>query len=85
VAHLADRLKGAGEFAASWPRDTKFPDLVQRRDIQAALTRLKYYDGPIDGRLGPVTAAAYAKYQVSRGEVADGFITLQSWRELTGR
>jgi len=84
VAHLADRLKGAGEFAASWPRATKFPDLKQRKDIQAALTRLKFYDGPIDGRLGPVTSAAYAKYQSSRGEVADGFITLNSWRELTG-
>jgi membrane-bound lytic murein transglycosylase B len=84
VAHLADRLKGAGEFAASWPRETKFPGLKQRKDIQAALTRLKFYDGPIDGRLGPVTSAAYAKYQSSRGEVADGFITLNSWRELTG-
>jgi membrane-bound lytic murein transglycosylase B len=84
VAHLADRLKGAGEFAASWPRETKFPDLKQRKDIQAALTRLKFYDGPVDGRLGPLSSAAYAKYQASRGEVADGFITLQSWRELTG-
>lgn len=84
VAHLADRLKGAGEFAASWPRETKFPDLKQRKDIQAALTRLTFYSGPIDGRLGPVTSAAYATYQSSRGEVADGFITLQSWRELTG-
>jgi membrane-bound lytic murein transglycosylase B len=85
VAHLADRLKGAGEFAAGWPRDTKFPDLKQRKDIQAALIRLKLLSGAVDGRLGPITAAAYAKFQASRGEVADGFITLQSWRELTGK
>ena len=85
VAHLADRLKGAGEFRATWPRDTKFPDLQQRKDIQAALARLGFLKGTSDGRLGPITAAAYAKYQQSRGEVADGFITLDAWRELTGR
>jgi membrane-bound lytic murein transglycosylase B len=85
VAHLADRLKGAGEFRATWPRDTKFPDLEQRKDIQAALARLGFLKGTSDGRLGPITAAAYAKYQQSRGEVADGFITLDAWRELTGR
>lgn len=85
VAHLADRLKGAGEFQAIWPRDTKFPDLQQRKDIQAALVRLGFLKGAADGRLGPVTSAAYAKYQQSRGEVADGFITLESWRELTAQ
>jgi membrane-bound lytic murein transglycosylase B len=83
VAHLADRLKGAGEFAALWPRDTKCPDLKQRKDIQAGLARQKLYDGPIDGRLGPITSAAYAKFQAQRGDVADGFITLEAWKELT--
>jgi membrane-bound lytic murein transglycosylase B len=85
VAHLADRLKGAGGFVAGWPRDTRFPDLAQRKDIQAALIRLRLLDGEVDGRLGPLTSAAYARYQASRGEVADGFITLRAWEELTGR
>jgi membrane-bound lytic murein transglycosylase B len=82
VAHLTDRLKGAGEFVASWPRDTKFPNLKQRKAIQEALMKLGLLDGTSDGRLGPVTQAAYAKFQASRGEVADGFITLQSYQEL---
>jgi membrane-bound lytic murein transglycosylase B len=84
VAHLADRLKGAGEFASSWPRDTAFPNLAQRKAIQQALIRLGFYDGPADGRIGPISQAAYARYQASRGEVADGFITLHSYEELTG-
>jgi membrane-bound lytic murein transglycosylase B len=83
VAHMTDRLKGGGEFVASWPRRTKFPNLAQRKAIQQALTRLGLYDGPVDGRIGPVTQAAYAKYQASRGEVADGFITRQSFEELS--
>lgn len=82
VAHLADRLKGAGDFAAGWPRDTKFPDLEQRRAIQQVLIRLGLLKGSSDGRLGPVTQHAYARFQAAHHEVADGFITLESYREL---
>ena len=83
VAHLADRLKGGKEFVRPWPTDTKFPDLQQRKAIQAALIKLKLLDGEADGRLGPKTSAAYAKFQASKGEVADGFITLDAYDELT--
>jgi membrane-bound lytic murein transglycosylase B len=83
VAHMADRLKGGGEFITAWPRATKFPDLDQRKAIQAALIKLKLYSGAVDGRLGPITAAAYAQFQASRGEVADGFIALRAYQELS--
>ncbi|MBD8066433.1 lytic murein transglycosylase [Devosia sp. PTR5] len=82
VAHLTDRLKGGGPFGAPWPRETRFPDLVQRRFIQEALMRLGFYQGAVDGRLGPVSQAAYARFQASRGEVADGFITRASSDKL---
>ncbi len=75
VAHLTDRLKGGGSFADDWPRGTAFPNLEQRRAIQAALARLGLYKGDVDGRLGPITQEAYARFQATRGEVADGFIT----------
>ncbi|HEY0920590.1 lytic murein transglycosylase, partial [Devosia sp.] len=45
VAHLTDRLKGAGDFVAAWPRGTRFPDLSQRQAIQQALAALGYYEG----------------------------------------
>jgi membrane-bound lytic murein transglycosylase B len=82
VAHLTDRLKGSKDFAAAWPRQTKFPNLAQRMAIQRALVRLGYYQGEVDGRIGPVTQAAYARFQAARGEVADGFITIGSFEEL---
>lgn len=82
VAHLADRLKGGGDFATDWPRATKFPDLAQRQAIQAKLRQLGLYNGAVDGRIGPVTQAAYARFQASRGEVADGFITRKSFEAL---
>jgi membrane-bound lytic murein transglycosylase B len=82
VAHMADRLKGAGEFSTAWPRGTKFPNLQQREAIQTALNKLGLLNGDSDGRLGPITQQAYAKFQASRGEVADGFLTLGAYEEL---
>lgn len=82
VAHLADRLKGGGSFVAAWPRTTKFPDLEQRKAIQKALIGLGLLTGAVDGRLGPQSQAAYARFQAQRGEVADGFITLGAYEEL---
>ena len=82
VAHMADRLKGGSEFVAAWPRKTKFPNLEQRKAIQQALIKLGLYEGVVDGRIGPVSQAAYAKFQAAKGEVADGFITLHSYEEL---
>jgi membrane-bound lytic murein transglycosylase B len=83
VAHLTDRLKGAGPFVTDWPRRTKFPNLAQRKAIQQALIDLGLYGGAVDGRIGPISQAAYARFHASRGEVADGFITLESYEELT--
>ncbi len=82
VAHLTDRLKGGGAFAHEWPRATAFPNLDQRMAIQQALAKLGLYEGSVDGRIGPISQAAYARFQAARGEVADGFITLQSYEEL---
>lgn len=82
VAHLTDRLKGSGSFVNDWPRSTKFPNLAQRKGIQEALIILGLYEGAVDGRIGPISQAAYAQFQASRGEVADGFITLRSYEEL---
>jgi lytic murein transglycosylase len=82
VAHLTDRLKGGGPFVTPWPRHTAFPDLAQRRAIQQALKALGLYDGAVDGRIGPLTQAAYARFQASRGEVADGFVTRAAYEAL---
>lgn len=82
VAHLTDRLKGGGAFVHDWPRATKFPNLAERKAIQQALIDLGLYQGAVDGRIGPISQAAYARFQASRGEVADGFITRHSYEEL---
>lgn len=82
VAHLADRLKGGGAFAHDWPRQTQFPDLAERKSIQAALIKLGFLEGAVDGLIGPKSQRAYAQFQASRGEVADGFVTKAAYDEL---
>jgi len=82
VAHLTDRLKGAGPFVSSWPKTTKFPNLEQRIAIQKLLKQLGYYDGKVDGRVGPISQEAYQKFQTAQGVIADGFITLRSYELL---
>ena len=82
VAHMTDRLKGGGGFVDDWPRDAALPNLDQRKGIQRALLALGLYDGSVDGRLGPITQEAYARFQASRGEVADGFITRAAYAAL---
>lgn len=82
VAHMTDRLKGGGAFVDDWPRQAAFPNLAERQAIQQALTRLGLYDGVIDGRLGPISQQAYARFQAAQGQVADGFITRAAYAAL---
>lgn len=82
VAHMTDRLKGGGAFAQDWPRGTAFPNLAQRKAIQQALIDLGLYQGAVDGRIGPISQAAYARFQAAQGQVADGFITRASYEAL---
>lgn len=78
VAYMTDRLKGSGAFVDDWPRGVALPNLAERQAIQRALAKLGLYDGIIDGRLGPISQEAYARFQAARGQVADGFITRAS-------
>jgi len=82
VAHMTARLKGGGGFVDDWPRGTALPNLSQRQAIQRALAALGLYQGSVDGRLGPITQEAYARFQASRGAVADGFITRAAFEAL---
>jgi len=82
VAHLTDRLKGAGGFVSAWSKDTRFPNLSQRIIIQKRLKQLGYYRGDVDGRIGPISQKAYQAFQKDKGLVPDGFITFDAYVRL---
>ncbi len=73
VGHLADRLMGGGEFVRSWPNGERPLTQAELEEIQRHLAKAGYYDGEIDGKLGPASRDAIRAYQNGRGMTADGF------------
>ena len=48
---------------------------ADRQQIQKMLQGMKYYQGPIDGKFGPLTRAAIRRYQDSIGAKSTGYLT----------
>jgi membrane-bound lytic murein transglycosylase B len=73
VGHLADRLKGFGEFRSGWPRDLQPLTRVQVEQMQRLLTQRGFSTGGVDGRVGPMTRGAIRAFQASVGLLPDGY------------
>jgi len=82
VGHLADRIGGAGDFIAAWPRSDAALSSQQARDIQQALMDAALDVGGVDGRIGPKTVAAIQSWQQAHGLLADGYATTALWQML---
>lgn len=72
IAHLADRLRGAGPFAAPWPTDDPGISRAERRELQERLNARGFEVGKPDGMIGPRTRAAIEAFQNSTGLPVDG-------------
>jgi membrane-bound lytic murein transglycosylase B len=82
VGHLADRLAGAGDFVHSWPNGERPLTEAEIEELQRHLTEAGFYDGEIDGKLGPASRDAIRAYQQGRGLTADGFGGMQLLQTL---
>lgn len=72
IAHLADRLGGAGAFHTAWPTDDPGLSRAQRREVQERLIALGYDIGVADGIIGSRTRAAIEAFQNAAGLPVDG-------------
>lgn len=72
VGHLADRINGAGDLSQAPPK-TRGLSVAEVEAIQAELRNRGFDPGELDGRLGPATSNAVRAFQLSIGQVADGF------------
>lgn len=76
VGLLADRLAGRPDLSRPWPTDIVMLTQQQAKDLQAALNKLTYTAGAVDGIIGRGTRGALQKFQKDKGLVADGFPTV---------
>lgn len=74
VGLLADRFAGAGPLRTPWPNETPL-SLADRLEAQAALARLGFDPGPVDGAIGLMTRQALRAWQKSHGAPADGYLS----------
>lgn len=58
------------------------PKQISPGQIQRALKNAGFYDGPIDGKIGPKTKTAIIKFQKAKGLKADGIVGKRTTAEL---
>ncbi|MEO0635015.1 MAG: lytic murein transglycosylase [Pseudomonadota bacterium] len=86
VGHLADRMRGFGEFATPIPNDNGTPGLsiAESKDLQRRLKAKGFYEGEIDGNIGSGSKAAILQYQISVGLKADGLPSPKLLQKMRG-
>lgn len=72
IAHLSDRLRGAGPFRAPWPTDDPGLSRAERRELQGLLVLRGHDIGAVDGLLGDRSREAIRAEQARLGHVVDG-------------
>jgi lytic murein transglycosylase len=76
IGVLSQRIANEGGVRKPWPKDFKPLSAAAGKAAQQALTKLGFYQGSVDGRLGPATRDAVHAYQIKAGiQPADGFAT----------
>ncbi|MEM8840886.1 MAG: lytic murein transglycosylase [Pseudomonadota bacterium] len=75
VAHLAERIGGAGPFAGDWPRGDRALSRSEKEELQRRLTALGYDTQGADGIIGPNSRAAVRAFQQANGMIPDGYVS----------
>ena len=83
IAHLADRIRGAGPFVQQFPGGERAPTIAELQEIQRRLTALGFDTHGTDGRVGNDTMVAVRAFQRKAGLVpADGYAGLKVLAKL---
>ena len=83
VAHLADRIAGAGPIVAAWPQERPL-GRAEREELQRLLASRGLDTGGVDGMIGSLTRAAIRSYQKAGGLPEDGHPGLSLLERLRG-
>lgn len=79
VGKAGAEVDGSGVSASTPVQDGSVDDV---RALQERLARLGFFEGAIDGKMGPATAAAVRDFQKAAGVAADGMVGPQTLTAL---
>ena len=82
VVLLADRIVGRPPLTTPWPAETPL-SLTDRSAAQAALLRLGFDPGGVDGLVGAKTRSALRAWQKQQGLPSDGYLSPTIVQRLT--
>ncbi len=76
----SSRSSSSGNYASVYRTPSGFE--LPSHDIQAALKNAGYYQGNVDGKIGPATKDAVKAFQRDNGLEADGVVGRRTWDKL---
>jgi membrane-bound lytic murein transglycosylase B len=85
IGHLADRLRGEGQFVQPWPREEPVLSSAERYELQQLLISRGFdIGGEPNGRINAKTRNALRSFQASLGLIPDGFASASILNRLRG-
>lgn len=88
IEYLQSQLEGRHRQKVVYARENKSKatapkaSVVSPKNIQIALKKGGFYDGPIDGKIGKGTKKAIIAFQKENNLVADGVVGKNTWMKL---
>jgi murein L,D-transpeptidase YcbB/YkuD len=81
VSYLKGRIEGVGGGVTA--ASSILNEKPTARRIQSALKQAGFYQGGIDGKIGPKTKEAIRDFQQANGLKVDGKVGPQTWTQLS--
>ncbi|GAB4359860.1 MAG: lytic murein transglycosylase [Oricola sp.] len=85
VGLLADQIAGYPGPVKDWSRPFTKLSIAESEELQQRLKGAGFYDGEIDGKIGPASRSAIMAYQESRGLEQDGYASMELLKVLRRR
>lgn len=85
IALLSQLISGGEPFAAAWPTEDPGLSRAKRLELQKLLTRGGFYDGEVDGRIGPATRESIKKAEQNFGLPVTGRPGYRIYQALGGQ